>query len=134
MIGRLTAAGAFDTTFHGGLVTFNLSNPFSESVDSLFVRGDSILTASTVARPNISSPAYYFRVDRFDMNGNHASDFGNQGSAFSSFADVDDSDAPSSVVFTERGLVVAGSSISGSTEQFGVARLQYEHLFQSTFE
>ncbi len=134
MIGRLTVDGAFDSTFHGGLVTFNSSNPFAESVQSIIVTNDSILTASYVERPNTNVAASYFRADRFDFNGNHAPDFGLSGSAFSSFASVDDTDGPSSILLTERGLVLAGFSATGSKLQFGLARLQYEHLFGSTFE
>ncbi len=134
MLGRLTQNGLLDMTFSGGLATFNPSTN-SQSVQSIVATGDSVLTASYEPRNDGSYFDDYFVVHRFDLNGNPVSSFGLTGSAYSSFGATTLSDHPASLVLTHRGLVVAGYSVdSAHQSEIGVARLQYEHVFQSSFE
>lgn len=80
---------------------------------------------------------YFFSVARLNLNGALATSFGNNGYSYASFAPPDAStvsDYPTSAILTTRGIVVAGQVQTSGLDQFGVARLQYEHIFASSFE
>jgi hypothetical protein len=96
------------------------------------VTADSVITASYVPR-GVASADNFFLVNRFDLHGSPVAAFGLSGSSHSSFGDTF-SDQPRSIILTKRGVVLAGDSFDAVGLDFGAARLQYEHIFQSAFE
>ncbi len=137
MVGRLTSAGSFDTSFAGGnFVTYAPSNGASGRAEVVRVIAtvDSVIALADIPRLN-GSYLNYFEVTRFDRMGNKVSAFGVNGSDFASFAVGNYNDQAIAQVLTTRGLVVTGTSnLNDQTPFFGVARLQYEHIFSDSFQ
>jgi uncharacterized delta-60 repeat protein len=134
LVGRLTATGALDASFADGFVTFASAAGTSgtQRVTRVVTTADSIIALGFIPRTNGDTDDY-FQVTRLNLAGTKVASFGGGGSTYASFASADTMDTPRALLLTTRGLVVAGSSINGSL-QFGVARLQYEHIFESGFE
>jgi Domain of unknown function (DUF5122) beta-propeller len=135
-LGRLTKNGLFDASFDGGVFVFNDASDDFASVESIVVTDDSVLTVSAVPQANDQTTGPdFFQVNRFDLNGMPVSAFGLNGSTHSSFGTSGLSDTPQSMILTGYGLVLAGyTGNSASVATFGVARLQYEHIFSDTFD
>jgi uncharacterized delta-60 repeat protein len=133
MVGRLTTAGLFDTTFQPpGFVTYSFDSG-AQFVADIAATADSIIALGQVPR-STSSGNHYFQVTRLDTHGQPVSAFGITGSSHSSFAADDTSDLVSAQLLTSKGIVIAGASIDTGVYTFGVARVQYEHLFGDSFE
>jgi uncharacterized delta-60 repeat protein len=132
MVGRLTGSGATDLSFNGGLYEYTYQAE-DLGVKSLAVTGDSILAGSEIR--GSSDASTYFQVARINFSGRPVVSFGNNGTSFSNFAaDSTDTDV-SSIFVTNRGIVIAGtSSAIGKSDEMGIARLQYEHIFDASFE
>ena len=134
LAGRLTTDGLLESTFGGGIVLFNASSTGGEGVLSVAVTADSVLTASYVPR-NDGTGGTYFQGARLDRYGALVPSFGINGTSHASFGDTTRNDYPQSIALTRHGLVLAGySADSSGLLEFGISRLQYEHLFQSAFE
>ena len=133
MVGRLTSAGLLDTTFNGvGYGSYEGVLTNAQTVVSVVATSDSIYAASRINRDTTAQ--YYFGATRLHADGTVATQFGIDGSVYSSFGSATGTDTPGNLLVTANGLVVAGSSSTGMTTQFGIARLQNEHIFTDSFE
>lgn len=141
MVGRMTQAGQLDTSFavsgiYSYMPHFTLGD---NSANNVSVTGDSIIVLNNVPRDN-SNSSDYFAVSRFNLDGTPNGSFGGSGTSYGSFDPSSSSDRPIGLAVTSRGVVVAGAeyignpNVAGATIQFGVARLQYEHIFANGFE
>jgi len=137
MAGRLTSAGILDTAFAGGFVVHSAANGATgeSRIQRVAATADSLIALAAIPRSD-GSDLEYFEITRFDRAGNKVSTFGGNGSVYASFAADDQDDRAAAQVLTTRGLVAAGTSFSSTTgdPSFGVARLQYEHIFSDSFQ
>jgi len=131
-IARLTTNGVLDPTFNGGLITYTFKNAGAENVTSLAATADSVIAAAQV--PADGGTGTYFEVSRFDTAGHPVTTFGSSGHSYSTFGLSNPSNFPTSVIVTTLGIIVAGTAGTVSNPEFGIGRLQYEHIFGDSFE
>jgi uncharacterized delta-60 repeat protein len=139
-VARLTADGQPDASFGlGGVasVPFDLASPWFDEAWDVVLQGDRILVTGLVSRN--PAPGNSFAVARLLPNGSLDLSFGNAGKSVGTFAPPSQgtpgNDFAYAGVIGNGGLMVAGNGVAqGGQNQFGVAKLQLDGIFDDGFE
>jgi len=117
-VGRFTAAGSSDGTFHpGGYVTTHIGG--SEDVDALVVQPDGkIVAAGHVFYGNLPT---VFALARYMTNGDLDGSFGVQGTQITAFSGYDGASATSVALHADGDITAAGSAFRNLTSDVAVA-------------
>jgi uncharacterized delta-60 repeat protein len=134
-VDRRLADGSIDPFFNGGEPqTFGSLLPGLQQVYRVVATSDGILAGGTVI-----DSVDYFGVARLNHDGTFDSSFGISGYTAGQYGTgASETDNLLGMALSDQGIVVTGpaTQIVGGKAQvgFGVARLQYDHIFESSFE
>ncbi len=135
---RLTRDGAADSTFNSGLprvFRFGPTSAGSYYAERLALTNDGIIAFGWIPR-GADTAHWYWGVAKLSLAGAFDTRFGSGGFSYSSFAASSYNDAPRDIAVTPRGLILVGTGqqTMADKQEFGIARLQYEHIFGDSFE
>jgi serralysin len=125
LVMRLDATGALDTTFSGdGYLTHALSE-VTDTASAVALQADGKIVVA-------GSSGFDFAITRYDANGNPDTAFDGDGVFTASFGN--NTASANAMVLQEDGkIIVAGYGWSGSSWDFGVARLTTAGALDTTF-
>lgn len=132
MLARLTGGGVLDTTFNGGVVTFQSAVAGNQNIASVYATANQIFAAASVPARGGAGTLFDFSV--FDNNGKAVSSFGGNGHFSSTFGASTPSNFPNAVFATSSGVIIAGTSGTAANPDFGAARLTLDYVFGDSFE
>lgn len=129
---RYTANGVIDIAYGtNGVASYQLPADYRE-LNDVYLQADGKLLA-VLSKYNQPSATYDFRVMRFTIDGMPDGDFGNSGEITTSFYNGYD-EAFSVALQLDNRVIVAGSTYSGITEDFALARFTNTILGREDFE